>query len=98
MSRLHGGFLLVLTAALVTAAAVIVCLPRADRVAPFQKALGSLGLSSAVSVDWSFFGFDPRIEPACENELWPIPGLHCPNPSHGASVADFPPVEAFVVD
>ena len=98
MFRLSGGFLLALTAALVIVATSIVCRPAATRDSPFQRALGSVGLSSAVSVDWSFFGFDPRTEPACENELWPIPGLYCPNPSHGASVADFPSADAFVVE
>ncbi len=59
---------------------------------PFQRATGGIGLSSTVSVAWSFFAFDPRTEPFCENELWPIPGLTCPNPHHGATVVDLPPL------
>ena len=54
----------------------------------FQRATGGVGLSSCVSVAWSVNAFDPRLESACENELWPIPGLSCPNPGHGTRVAD----------
>ena len=62
---------------------------------PFQRATCGIGLSSAVSPAWSFFGFDPRTESTCENELWPIPGASCPNPYHGATVVDFPPLDEF---
>jgi len=57
---------------------------------PFQAALAGLGGGHAVGVDWSFFAFDPRCVGHCENELFPIPGLHCPNPHHGAAVVDRP--------
>jgi hypothetical protein len=66
--------------------------PNAERDA-FQVATGGLGLGSAVSCAWSFHAFDPRLEATCDNELWPIPGLACANPHHGASVADLPRME-----
>jgi hypothetical protein len=58
----------------------------------FARAVSSLGLGSAVSGAWSHFGFDPRLESRCENELAPIPGLACPNPYHGAALVDLPPL------
>jgi hypothetical protein len=59
----------------------------------YQAVTGGLGLGSAVSAAWSFHAFDPRLEATCENELWPIPGLACANPHHGASVAELPRME-----
>jgi hypothetical protein len=59
----------------------------------YQAVTGGLGLGSAVSGAWSFHAFDPRLEASCENELWPIPGLACANPHHGASVAELPRME-----
>jgi hypothetical protein len=54
-------------------------------------ATGGLGLGGATGPAWSLFGVDPRLESACEAELFPIPGLACPDPTHGAGVAAFPP-------
>ena len=64
--------------------------PRPDA---FQTATGGTGLGAAVSAAWSWRAFDARLEPTCENELWPIAGLSCPNPYHGASVVELPRME-----
>ena len=64
----------------------------------FARATGSVGLSSSASVSWSFFDLDPRLASACENEIWPIPGLACPNPGHGARAADYPPRDRWLVE
>ena len=77
---------------LVLVSVFIVLRPEPRRQQPFQRATGGIGLAASVSPAWSFFAFDPRTESACENELWPIPGLPCPSPHHGASVFDPPPL------
>jgi hypothetical protein len=59
----------------------------------FQLATGGLGLGAAVSGAWSYRAFDARLESTCESELWPIPGLWCANPYHGASVVELPRME-----
>jgi hypothetical protein len=59
----------------------------------FQRATGGMGLGPAVSSAWSVFLIDPRLEGSCENELWPVPGIPCYSPYHGALVADLPPLE-----
>jgi hypothetical protein len=85
---------LLLAALAVLGAAVIASLapPPSDDL-PFQRASGGLGLGPAVSADWSFFGFDPRLEGGCEAELGPIPGGPCYMPRHGTAVADLPPLD-----
>jgi hypothetical protein len=60
---------------------------------PFQAAVGGLGAGHAVGVDWSFFAFDPRRAGTCENELFPLPGMHCPSPHHGLAVIDRPALD-----
>jgi hypothetical protein len=77
---------------LVLLSVMIVLRPERTREQPFQRVTGGTGLSAAVSAAWSFFAFDPRTESACENELWPIPGLPCPTPYHGTAVFDPPPL------
>jgi len=57
----------------------------------WTAATGGLGLGGATGPAWSLFGVDPRLESSCEAELFPIPGLACPDPTHGAGVAAFPP-------
>jgi drug/metabolite transporter (DMT)-like permease len=91
--RNRGALLLLLAAALVSADGLWIAREAAQAPAPrpFQAATGGVGLSAAVSVSWSFFAFDPRLESTCENELWPVPGLTCPNPIHGATLLDPPP-------
>jgi len=59
----------------------------------FQSAVCGLGGGHAVGVDWSFFAYDPRRASHCENEWFPIPGMHCPNPHHGAAVLDRPALD-----
>ncbi len=71
---------------------------RTENDTAFARATGSVGLSSSASVSWSFFDLDPRLASACENEIWPIPGLACPNPGHGARAADYPPRDRWLVE
>ncbi|HMB70130.1 MAG TPA: hypothetical protein VKU85_12495 [bacterium] len=93
MSSRRATVLLVALAALLAAdAAWWLAEARSSRESsPLQAALLGIGRGSAAGVDWSFFSFDPGLEAACENELWPIPGLPCPNPHHGAAAVDPPP-------
>ncbi len=95
MFRNRGLLLLLLVGLLIFAdlAYIVFGQPPTPVERPFQIATGGIGLSSAVSGAWSFFAFDPRTESTCENELWPIPGATCPNPYHGANVADLPPLD-----
>ncbi|NOT02290.1 MAG: hypothetical protein HOP29_16915 [Phycisphaerales bacterium] len=66
--------------------------PRAGGTDAFQQSTCGFGVGASVSPSWCFFTLDPRVERVCENELWPIPGLPCPNPSHGAVIVDLPPL------
>ncbi len=93
--NLRGIALLLFVLALVVADGAYLCLGQPDDLGDmtFQRATGGVGLSAAVSPAWSFFAIDPRTEPYCENELWPIPGAPCYSPYHGATVADLPPLE-----
>jgi len=94
LSRNRGSLALVATALLVAASSTYVAFAGgAPPERPFQAATGGVGLSSAVSPAWSFHSFDPRLEAFCENETRPIPGLTCPDPGHGATVADYPPAD-----
>lgn len=95
-SSARGTLLIGGVAALVVSAAAALLLARAgaEPRSPWQAATGGVGLSSALSTDWSFFGFDPRAEGCCENELQPLPGIPCPNPGHGTKVADLPPLSS----
>lgn len=53
------------------------------------QAVGGLGMAGALSPEWGFFPVDPRVEAACECELWPVPGGVCYSPWHGAAATDF---------
>lgn len=90
----RGPLLLALLAALVLGSAAAqrtaARRPLPAEALAFQRATGGLGLGSSVATDWSFHLFDPRLERNCENELWPLPGLACPNPYHGAGLANLP--------
>jgi|GEM_PF-2784195 len=55
-----------------------------------QRDLGGLGLGAAVVPAWSFRSIDPRLEPCCELDDWPIPGGFCYAPDHTGSVSHFP--------
>lgn len=98
LSRSRGGLLLLAIASLLATDVTLLLWVQGAHVdtetanPPFQVAVGGLGLGSSVSPAWSFFALDPRLSATCENELFPIPGLACPNPSHGAALADFPPL------
>lgn len=92
----RGALLIALVAVLLAADGVGLALaargaarPRAPDV--WAGATGGLGLGGATGPAWSLFGVDPRLESACEAELFPIPGLACPDPTHGAGIAAFPP-------
>lgn len=85
--------LCVVAAAAFAAACATLLQPSIVRDSPFQQATGGIGLAPAVSPAWSFFLLDPRLESFCENELWPVPGITCYSPYHGALVADPPPLE-----
>lgn len=56
----------------------------------FARATCGLGLGAAVAPDWGFHEVDPRLERSCEAETFPLPGLACPDPSHGTGVATLP--------
>ena len=86
-----GPLLLAALAAIVAADAVILLGDawRGTPRHPLQDAT-NIGLGSAVTPAWSFFAVDPRTEDSCENELWPLPGSACPNPTHGATLVDVP--------
>lgn len=57
----------------------------------FARATGGLGLGVAMSPEWSLFDVDARFESECESELFPIPGLACPDPVHGSGIVTLPP-------
>ena len=61
----------------------------------FQSLTGGVGLGSSLAPIWSFHSLNPRFEGYCENEHWPIPGLTCPNPVHGAGLVDLPALNPF---
>jgi hypothetical protein len=98
LSRSRGGVLLLAVAGLLALDITLLLGMQETREEmgtanpPFQVAVGGLGLGSSVSPAWSFFALDPRTSATCENELFPLPGLPCPNPSHGAALADLPPL------
>lgn|GEM_PF-945674 len=55
-----------------------------------QNTLGGLGLGATVVPVWSHRGFDPRLDPVCESEDYPIPEAPCFAPDHGGTVFDLP--------
>lgn len=96
MIRSRGATLATAVAALVAASAgALLLAARSDTRdnaagrtdSSFARATGSLGLGAATSPAWSFFGVDPRTEAFCESELFPLPGLPCPDPTHGTGVS-----------
>jgi hypothetical protein len=90
LPRSRGSILLALLGLVLAAdACVLVIDGRAVTPVPaFQHVTRGVGLGPALGPAWSFRDFDPRLEPACENELWPLPGLACPNPVHGCRLVD----------
>jgi len=92
----RGALLIALVAALLVADGVGLALAARGAARPraadsWTGATGGLGLGGATGPAWSLFGVDPRVESACEAELFPIPGIACPDPTHGAGIAAFPP-------
>jgi hypothetical protein len=84
----RGGALIAGVAVAAVAAASLVGGDRVRADHSFARATCGLGLGPASSPAWSFFGVDPRLSSACEAELFPLPGLACPDPTHGAGVID----------
>jgi hypothetical protein len=91
----RGPLLIALVAALVAADGVGLALSARRAAAParddWSEATRGVGLGGATSPVWSLFNVDARLEASCEAELFPIPGLACPDPTHGAGVATLPP-------
>jgi hypothetical protein len=89
--RSSGPRLLAFAAALVVADAAWLAAPAPSaRDRAFVRATRGAGIGAAVSPAWSFFDVDPRGERTCESELFPVPGLTCPDPNHGRGIVDFP--------
>jgi hypothetical protein len=71
--------------ALANAALLFAHSHRAPPSAGLQRATRGVGLGPAASAAWSMHGFDARAAARCEVELWPLPGLPCPDPGHGTT-------------
>lgn len=56
----------------------------------FARVTCGAGSGSAMSPEWALFDVDARFQSSCEGELFPIPGLACPGPVHGAGVITLP--------
>ena len=63
---------------------------RDERAREFQRLVGGLGLGPATDVSGCGVGFDPRVCPACPQDLGPIPGGAAFCPYHGCSVLTYP--------
>src|SRR5882724_4671365 len=67
--------------------------PQQDtRAQEFHHLVGGLGFGPAVDLDRCEFGFDPRLCPACSNDLGPIPGGLFFCPLHACSTFDYQPL------
>lgn len=60
-----------------------------EAVRHFQGLVCGLGLGAAVSPDWGFLSYDPRIDPVDETNLWPVPAGYSYAPERGLSVSAF---------
>lgn len=56
----------------------------------FQRAVSGLGLGAVSSPAWTFHALDPRVDPTCEADSWPVPGGACYAPDHLGPVSRFP--------
>ena|SRR5438132_2963378 len=59
----------------------------------FHRLVGGLGFGPAVDLARCEFAFDPRLCPACSEDIGPIPGGMFFCPYHAASVFDYPPLK-----
>jgi hypothetical protein len=58
---------------------------RSDQIA-FQEMVGGLGMGATPAVYWDYQTYDPRLEPNCACELWPVPGGYPFSPEHGTTI------------
>lgn len=56
----------------------------------FQHLVGGLGLGASLDATQCCFSFDPRLEPACGNDVWPIPAGRGSCYVHAWSVFAYP--------
>jgi hypothetical protein len=80
--------------AAVTAACLAILLvdgsSRPDTTVPrLQRAVGGLGLGAVAVPAWSFSAFDPRLDPTCDAEEFPLPGVPCFTPDHIGPLSHF---------
>jgi hypothetical protein len=59
----------------------------------FHRLVGGLGFGPAVDLEQCSFSFDPRLCPACPNDVGPIPGGMFFCPQHAGSVFDYRSLE-----
>jgi hypothetical protein len=83
-------------ALLVAAGTVLVLgdLPRPGRQAraeEFQHLVGGLGFGPALDLSGCVDGFDPRLDPACSQDVGPIPGGVFLCPIHAGNLLSCPP-------
>jgi hypothetical protein len=57
----------------------------------FHGLTGGLGFGPALDPSRCAFGFDPRLCPACESDVGPVPGGAAFCPFHAGAVFDYPP-------
>jgi hypothetical protein len=63
------------------------------RAEEFQHLTGGLGFGPALDPSRCEFAFDPRLGPACSNDVGPVPGGLFFCPYHASAVVDYPPLE-----
>jgi hypothetical protein len=62
----------------------------AGRGRAFQGLVGGLGFGPALDLSRCAFSFDPRLCPACSQEVGPVPGGKAFCPHHAGAVIDYP--------
>src|SRR5258707_1370982 len=60
----------------------------------FQRLVGGLGFGPALDLSQCTFGFDPRLEATCSQDVGPIPGGGWFCPYHAGSIFYYPPLES----
>jgi hypothetical protein len=65
--------------------------PRDGAAREFHGLTGGLGFGPALDPSRCAFGFDPRLCPACESDVGPVPGGAAFCPFHAGAVFDYPP-------
>ncbi len=95
MSRGSGVLLAGIVALTLAAGAVLVIGARpsaaeAARGRAFQELAGGLGFGPALDLSRCALSFDPRLCPACSQEVGPVPGGQAFCPYHAGAVIDYP--------